>query len=390
MKILILSRGIPNAHDSQEGCFEFDQAKALKAAGHDVVIMAVDSRIRKYWRKLGIDKKDIDGIKTYKLFLFPTSIIRRLLSFRAGVKIEYQEIKCLYRYITKKEGDFDIVHAHFLTSIFYAAKLKKDFNITLIGTEHWSKVNTDVPSKQVLYMGRIAYPTADCIVSVSDSLRKRISEIFDIESEVIHNLIDTSYLQPLPEGHNDKAREFTIVLVGSLIKRKGFDFFLKAYAKSSLASEHQTRIKIIGGGTELGNLRELASTLNISDKVDFLGQQNKQIIFDILNKADLFVLPSRSENFSVSVLEALANGLPVIATLCGGIRECIDSSNGLLVEVDNETEMVDALERMYDTIHEYDRKKIRNMALAEYSPANIANKLLSIYKHALINKKIDY
>ena len=355
MRILILARGVPNEHDPQEGCFEFDQAKALKSAGHEVVIMAVDSRVRKFRRKFGVEKKIIDGIPTYKLFLFPTSIVRRLISFRLGVNFEASEAIWLYKYVVGKEGDFDILHGHFLTSIYYAARIKSKYGIKIIGTEHWSKVNTSRPSSDIIYMGNRAYPQLDKLISVSDSLRMRIKENFNVDSKVIHNLIDTSNLRPLTETCKNEGKNFKIVLVGSLIRRKGFDFFINAFAKSSLAKRNDTEVVIIGGGGEYNRLKE-------------------QII-----SLDLLVLPSRNENFSVSVLEALANGLPVIATICGGIRECIDSTNGMLVEVDNEQEMVDALESMYENHDSFDRSKIRESALSQYSPESIANMLNEVY-----------
>lgn len=379
MRILILARGVPNEHDPQEGCFEFDQAKALKSAGHEVVIMAVDSRVRKFRRKFGVEKKIIDGIPTYKLFLFPTSIVRRLISFRLGVNLEASEAIWLYKYVVGKEGDFDILHGHFLTSIYYAARIKSKYGIKIIGTEHWSKVNTSRPSSDIIYMGNRAYPQLEKLISVSDSLRMRIKENFNVDSKVIHNLIDTSNLRPLTETCKNEGKNFKIVLVGSLIRRKGFDFFINAFAKSSLAKKNDTEVVIIGGGGEYNRLKEQIISLDLSGKISLIGQKPKNKIFDELHSASLFVLPSRNENFSVSVLEALANGLPVIATICGGIRECIDSKNGMLVEVDNEQEMVDALESMYENHDSFDRSKIRESALSQYSPESIAKMLNEVY-----------
>lgn len=380
MKILVLSRGVPNEHDPQEGCFELDQAKALKQAGHNVVIMAIDSRVRKFWRNPGVQKYEIDGIRAYKLFLFPTSIIRRLLSFPFGVNIEAKEAKWLYKYITKKEGDFDLIHAHYLTCIYYAKKIKDSFHIPVIGTEHWSKVNTDHPQSNVRYMGDRTYKAIDQLITVSNSLKQKVLQNFRTDSKVIHNLIDTSYLLPIKKQKNDSY--FSIVLVGSLIPLKGFDYFIKSFKKSKL-SQSNVKVEIIGRGSEYERLKTLIDSENLQDKVHLVGQKNKKEVFNYLHNADIFVLPSRTENFSVSVLEALANGLPVIATICGGIRECIDDSNGLLVEVDNEVQMINALEKMYDTYEKYDRESIRQNCLSLYSPASIAKKLTGVYNEVL-------
>lgn len=385
MKILILSRGIPNVHDPQEGCFELDQAKALKATGHDVVIMAIDSRVRKYWRKPGIGKKDIDGITTYKLHLFPTSIIRRLISFSIGVNIEAKEARELYKYIVKREGPFDLIHAHYQTCIYYAKTIKDYFNIPVIGTEHWSKVNTDTPSFDVRYMGERSYKNIDKLITVSYSLKEKVIHSFGIDSKVIHNLIDTTYLSPLKIKRNNPI--FSVVLVGSLIPRKGFDFFIKAFKKSKI-SEANVKVELIGGGPEYGRLHSLIEKLELTDKINLVGQKNKKDVFEMLSNADVFVLPSRTENFSVSVLEALANGLPVIATICGGIKECINESNGLLVEVDNEDQMANALEEIYTNYNKFDRYKIRDNCLAQYSPKCIANQINKEYTSIISSKNV--
>ena len=380
MKILILSRGIPSINDPQEGCFELDQAKALRDAGHEVVVMAVDSRVRRFWRKPGIEKKIIDGITTYKLFTFPTSIIRHLFSFSLGIKIEVIEAKLLYKHVIKENGYFHVIHAHFLTSIYYATKIKEKYGIPVIGTEHWSKVDNDVDSKDVQYMGKRTYVNVDKLISVSDSLRKKILYSFNVNSVIIHNLIDTSFL---PISINKPNRDsFSIVLVGSLIHRKGFDYFIESFSKSRLAKEN-VMVTIIGGGPEFNNLFKQITNLGLTDKIKLIGQQSKKVIFEKLNSANFFVLPSRSENFSVSVLEALANGLPVVATICGGIKECINDSNGILVEVDNQNQMIKALEEMYDNYRIYDRMKIRTNCLSLYSPESIAQQINKVYESVI-------
>ena len=384
MRILILSRGVPNSHDPQEGCFEFDQAKALKDAGHDVIVMAVDSRVRKYWRKIGIKKQIICDIPTYRLFLAPTSIIRHLISFPLGLAIETKEAIRLFQYIVKKEGNFDLIHAHYLTDIYYASNIKKKLNIPVVGTEHWSKVNVDKPNSNVTYMASSSYGNIDKLISVSESLRKRIQNNFNIDSTVIHNLIDTTHLLPLKE--NKSKYPFRIVLVGSLIPLKGFDFFIRSLAKSKIIDK-DIEVKIIGGGSEHNKLQMLIDNLDLSSKITLLGQQPRKIIFEELNNANLFVLPSYSENFSVSVLEALANGLPVIATICGGIRECINDSNGILVKVGNEKEMSLALNQIYENYDKYNFQSIQQECLLKYSPQSIANLLTDQYNSILNQNK---
>src|SRR5699024_4363002 len=102
--ILIVSRGIPNGKEPMWGNFELDQAKALSSLGHNVICMSIDQRIGFYFRKIGITKAQVNGIKMYNFF-FP-------LPYRAlprGVKnyIVDLVLKRLYKYIKTHEGSFD-------------------------------------------------------------------------------------------------------------------------------------------------------------------------------------------------------------------------------------------------------------------------------------------
>ena len=71
MRILIVANGYPEPQDPQWGCFEKDQALALKALGHEVSIMYVDRRFRKYWRRVGITQRKDSGLNVYGMFYFP-------------------------------------------------------------------------------------------------------------------------------------------------------------------------------------------------------------------------------------------------------------------------------------------------------------------------------
>lgn len=375
MKILVLSRGVPNHHDPQEGCFELDQAKALKSLGHDVTIMAVDSRVRRYWRPLGISQRVVDGIMTFKLFLFPTSIIRHLLSFKFGLKLESLQACWLYKYLVKHAGDYDLVHAHFLTNIYYAAHIKRKYSIPVIGTEHWSELDVDTLKPHVSYLGHNAYPYIDCLISVCQSLQSRINKHFSINSYVIHNMIADYFT--LESTNMESHSKFRFIAVGSLIHRKGFDILINAFALSYLSENAE--LIIIGDGPEHTNLQKHIDNLGLQQNIKLLGRKSKSEIVELLKSSHVYISSSRSENFSVAILEALSMGLPVIATICGGIKECVNEGNGLLVPIENAEELAVAMKKMYDNYTNYDRDIIRQDCLDKYSPKVIAKQIESVY-----------
>lgn len=378
MKILIIARGIPNQHDPQEGCFEWDQAKALASLGHEVVIMAVDGRVRKYWRPLGISKVEKDNVTGYKLFYFPTAIIRRLINYRMGYFIEQLLTDRLYKHIVKLHGEFDIVHSHYLTCSYLGVYLKEKHGVNLVATEHWSELKKQKLPKEIEFLGSRTYANVDKLISVSKHLGESIKNHFNIDYQVVYNLIDTSNLSKAIASTGNNY--FKIVAVGSLLKIKGFDILINSFAKLGLPN---IILKIFGEGPERKNLENLIRQNGLTQQVILCGRQSKNTIYEELHTADLYILSSRSENFSVALIEATANGVPAIGTLCGGVQEYpIDICK---IPVEDEDAMCSSIKYCYSNSDKWDRIKLQQDTLNYFSPKNIAMELENIYK-SLISK----
>ncbi|MDE7510124.1 MAG: glycosyltransferase [Muribaculaceae bacterium] len=380
MKLLILARGIPSKNDPQEGCFEWDQAKALAAKGHEVIVMAVDGRIRKFWRPLGITKTEKDGVIGYKLFYFPTAIIRRLINRKWGYAIEAWFAKKLFKRITRYHGKVDLLHSHYLSCSYLATRIKSEFSVPTVGTEHWSEVNKENINSEVRFLGTHTYKYLDQLIAVSKDLGASIRSHFGVESTVIHNLIDITNLT-IPPGGADPHKPYTIIAVGSLIPRKGFDVLISAFSKSILKDKNVI-LRIIGGGTELDNLNCLIVSKGLSEKICLCGQMSKSEVFRELQNSDLYVLSSRLENFSVAIIEATANGLPAVATLCGGVEE-YPVKEVIKIPVDEVDAMVEALEQSYERRFEIKREEIQNQTLKYFSPEAITTQLEEVYNKIL-------
>jgi glycosyltransferase involved in cell wall biosynthesis len=113
-----------------------------------------------------------------------------------------------------------------------------------------------------------------------------------------------------------------IAAVGGLAKRKGFDVLIRSLA----ASDTDAHLVICGEGSERGALGELAGALGIAGRVHMPGQRDD--VPGVLAAADVFVLSSRMEGFSVALLEAMRAALPIIATDVGGVRDALCDGQG--------------------------------------------------------------
>lgn len=382
MFIVLISRGVPSKRDPQWGCFEKDQAEALKAIGHKVVVISVDSRFRFYWRKLGISHYCLNNIDYYDCFVFPEVFVCKLFGKIINLPLKKMQLKRLFNRVIQRYGRPDILYSHYLPNSFAAISLKKMYNLPLVAIEHWSQLNKDTLSDYVFWLGRSTYPDCNAVISVSESLKMRLSQHFQIDSVVVHNMVGTEFDSDSPKGSTDGKIRF--VSTGSLVHRKGYDLLIAAFDRLKLPLD-KWELAILGEGKERANLERQIDRVGLKNNIHLLGRKGKKEINSILCNSDVFVLPSRNENFSVAVLEALCVGLPVIASICGGIRECVDVSNGLLFPVDDIDSLAAAIKEMYKSQNTYDRKKISVDSYARFSPEVIACQLNNIFQEVKKN-----
>lgn len=142
--------------------------------------------------------------------------------------------------------------------------------------------------------------------------------------------IDNSQLKPQVKK---------IVSHGRFIHKKGFDLLVRSFAR---LNDPDIELHIAGDGPEKQAVANLVSELNIDAKVHFPGWQDD--IRSFLLQGDLFVLPSRDEPFGIALLEAMACGIPMVATQCHGPVEILDESVAYLCEVNNVDSLTGALE----------------------------------------------
>jgi glycosyltransferase involved in cell wall biosynthesis len=155
---------------------------------------------------------------------------------------------------------------------------------------------------------------------------------------VIRNAVDVS---GTPQAHHG-ARIATLVTVGRLKAPKDTLTFLRALARLDHAP---FRARIVGDGPERERLEAELRVLELDSAVELLGERND--VSELLSAADVFVLSSRSEGLPLSIVEAMAAGLPVVAASVGGVPELVvDGETGFLIPPADEAALASALERL--------------------------------------------
>ena len=188
---------------------------------------------------------------------------------------------------------------------------------------------------------------AAAIVAVSEALRAALVREWgapEAKTFRIHNPV--ALPEPLPDASDLAGRAPHVLAMGRLSGEKGFGLLLKAFA---MMKTREARLTILGDGPLRAHLRELAENLSIAERVAFAGWQAD--VWPWLKRAKVFALASRTESFSVAVVEALAAGLPVVSTDTPGPREILkgDERLGRLVPVTDAAALAKALEAALDT-----------------------------------------
>ena len=190
--------------------------------------------------------------------------------------------------------------------------------------------------------------SADLLFCLSEFSQRDISRAYHVplsKLAVAYAGVDSAFTANTAERHRSDNEPFSLLFSGRLNgphEQKGVDVLLKSL--TLVVSRHEAVLNIIGAGSRLPQYQALAEELGVSQKVRFLGFVEHQDMPSQYQQADLFVLPSRRESFGLVLAEAMACGLPVVATTTGAIPEVVeDGVTGVLVPPDDPEALASAI-----------------------------------------------
>ncbi len=193
--------------------------------------------------------------------------------------------------------------------------------------------------------------------------------------------------RPAPADKPAGDRAPRLLAVASFLPIKGLSTLLEAFAALRREGSDAT-LRLVGDGPLEDELREKSADLGVSDSVTFLGLLPPQSVRDEMAAADMLVIASRFETFGVVAIEALAMGLPVVSTRCGGPKEALASpplpeNCAEFAAVDDAASLASALRRMIDRRRNIDRPSLRAAAIATFGRQAFARQMRAIYISAI-------
>lgn len=384
MKVFIIPRGWPSKQQPQWGIFERDQSVELSRRGHKIISLYLDIRSDSHSKKLGITRERDEGVVVYCLYAssYWMETVKRN-SPRLHSKIVAAMFYYLVKSVIKKEGKPDLVYGHYLWYCRRALIIKRIFDVPAVGIEHWSGMGGADIKEEDKRLAADTYPYLDRQLVVSDALRENILKCIGVDTTVLYNTYSREFVYKKHVKKDDTVR---FVLNGILLPIKRFDLVIQALGEN-VSLPKNIQFTIIGDGPEKEALQRMIETYHLSDTVHLVGCKTRDYVANMLQEADVYILSSHLETFGVAAIEALACGVPIIATDCGGSRSYMKDFNGILIPVDDVKAMSEAIIYMISHYAEYDRARIAEDCKQRFSSEVIIKQLESVFEDVIGEKK---
>ena len=284
--------------------------------------------------------------------------------------------------VEKLNGIPDILHVHnLITPAIWANKYAKRMDVPWVLSEHWSGFTSvsglfEAKMKWERKLWQWYSEKAVYCISVSEFLNKSlISCKIGRNHKVIANVVEGSLATNKREDN-----ETRILVVGDMVDRiKNISGAMRAFSKVS-TKDDALRLWIVGGGEDYDSMIELSKELGIDKKVKFFGRLANDEVLPIYHDIDFTLINSRIETFSVVAAESLLAGKPVISTCCGGVEEFMDEDKGYLVAIDDENELIQAMNKMLQTFNDFDPITLSSFAKSKFSSEAVGKDLFEVYE----------
>ena len=339
------------------GVVATELGKALAAQGHEVHFITYDQPVRLGSFRPNVYYHEV-RISNYPLFDYPP----------------YELVLASKMVEVARQQKLDLLHVHY--AIPHASSAYTAKRILESGGHHLPVITT-LHGTDITLLGKdpsfepvisFAINQSDAVTAVSSSLRSDTYKLFGINTdiEVIPNFICPTHFINLEGVHNRadfaSENESLICHISNFRPVKRVQDVIETFAL--LSKRRPARLMMVGDGPDRPAAERLARELGVGERVTFLGKLKNPL--EALAIADLFLLPSESESFGLAALEAMACGVPVVATEAGGLPEVIRHGvSGMLAPVGDIEKMADHAEFLLDPEHlERFREQARSRASA--------------------------
>lgn len=382
--VLFLPSWYPNRTAPSLG--NFIQRHAVSVSRyHDVAVLyaVADPNLKD---KYEFDITEQDGLVELTVYYRK---VRTSLPFLSSF-LKYKRFITAYRkgyaHLLSLTGKPDLLHVHVIwRAAIFALELNRSRQIPVLISEHWSGYMPEDGSYGTGLQKKITEELVDqaaAVIAVSSKMKEAmLSHGLDKDYHIIPNVVDTDLFHPAVEPSKEKTRILHVSTVND--REKNISGMIRVIKKLS-GLRQDFVLEIIGDSPEREGFEKLASELGVLEKhVVFAGYRNIDEVAARMRSSSFFMMFSNYEGLPCVILEAMASGLPVVATNTGGIPQVVNEDRGILVNVGDEDGLLVALMRMLDEHKKYSRENLRKYAVENFSYAHVGGQISEIYEEVL-------
>ncbi len=329
------------------GVVASELGRQLARRGHQVHFITYDVPFRLQRFQEGVFFHDVE-VPVYPLFKHPPYLLAL-----ANKMVE-----------VARDEELDVLHVHYAiphaTSAFLAREILRSSGRgprpVVVTTLHGTDITLVGSEPSFSDIVAFSIRQSDGVTAVSEALRRRTIETFklDVPIRTIYNFVDpedyreagAARSQPSTAGCRRclaPTGEVVVVHISNFRSVKRVELVVRLFAAA--CRDLPARLSLIGDGPDVHRAREVAAELGVANRVSFLGKQER--VEDLLACSDVFLLPSLEESFGLAALEAMAAGVPVVATRVGGLPEVVgEGEGGFLFDIDDFDGMIRTLREL--------------------------------------------
>jgi glycosyltransferase involved in cell wall biosynthesis len=277
----------------------------------------------------------------------------------------------------EKHGRPSLIHAHCARWGGAAARdLAEKYELPYVVTEHSSAYQRGKVTKWQKPIIRKCFEDAAAVWAVSNAFKQQLEPyVGDARVGVMPNMVDTDFFREPPQPRTNQP--FTFLCIASLTPNKGIDVLLNSFCKA-FRGDLGVRLIIGGDGPERQKLEQLTEDLRIDSQVQFYGVMSREEVRDAMWEANTLVSASYIETFGIVLIEAMATGLPVVATRSGGPQDIVRPDVGRLVPTGDSDALAEALVQIIE--NSFTKSAVREHVTSTYSDEAFAERLIEQYQ----------
>jgi len=266
----------------------------------------------------------------------------------------------------------------------FAILIQHMFHIPYVIVEHSTTFLSNINSFIEKLKIKIIIKLSRKVMPVSNALKKSLESIQKANFFIINNVVDTDFFKPPSKKANNRVNQIIHV---SLLKNSHKNVSGIIQALGFLRKVRTDfEFHIVGEGLDKETLIQQSNQIQGMDKyIFFHGKVSDETLLSIYQNADLFILNSKFETFGCVLIESISCGVPVISTRCGGPEEIVSRETGILIDIGDMKQLIEAINNILDNKDKYNSNVMHTYAVDNYGYVNIGKTFMNIYEETIRN-----